>query len=177
MFLLAVISVFSGWLLYDFFVGNNWEIFWKDSLFILPNSGGAMDLNLVPSWIQLIPILLTIIGIGIAILFYLIIPSLPILLIDKLKPLYLLSYNKWFLRKFFYFFLVNPLNFIFNLLVLLIRQLIYQVNFIKIKNLIMIKLLKVLPVMEKIIRKYYFIVFLLSILSLFYIDMVFINDF
>ena len=38
MFLLAVISVFSGWLLYDFFVGNNWEIFWKDSLFILPNS-------------------------------------------------------------------------------------------------------------------------------------------
>ena len=177
MFLLAVISVFSGWLLYDFFIGNNWEIFWKDSLFILPNSGGAMDLNLVPSWIQLIPILLTIIGIGIAILFYLIIPSLPILLIDKLKPLYLLSYNKWFLRESFYFFLVKPLNFIFNLLVLLIQKLIYQINFIKIKNLFMIKILNILPIFENIIRKYYFILFLLSILSLFYIDMVFINDF
>ena len=177
MFLLAVISVFSGWLFYDFFVGNNWEIFWKNSLFILPNSDGAIDLNLVPSWIQLIPILLTIIGIGIAILFYLIIPSLPTLLIDKLKPLYLLSYNKWFLRKSFYFFLVKPLNFIFNLLVLLTRKLIYRVNFILIKNLIMIKLLNILPIIVNMTREYYFILFLLSILSLFYIDMVFINDF
>jgi len=177
MFLLAVMSIFSGWLLYDFFVGNNWEIFWKDSLFILPNSGGAMDLNLVPSWIQLFLILLSIIGIGIAILFYLIIPSLPILLIDKLKPLYLLSYNKWFLRKSFYFFLVKPLNFIFNLLVLLIQKQIYLVNFIIIKNFIMIKVLNKLPKIEKIIKKYFFILFLLSILSLFYIDLVFINDF
>ena len=177
MFLLAVMSIFSGWLLYDFFVGNNWEIFWKDSLFILPNSGGAMDLNLVPSWIQLFLILLSIIGIGIAILFYLIIPSLPILLIDKLKPLYLLSYNKWFLRKSFYFFLVKPLNLLFNLLVLLIQKQIYLVNFIIIKNFIMIKVLNQLPKIEKFIKKYFFILFLLSILSLFYIDMVFINDF
>ena len=46
MFLLAIISVFSGWLFYDFFVGNNWESFWKDSLFVLPTSDGLMDLNL-----------------------------------------------------------------------------------------------------------------------------------
>ena len=177
MFLLAIISVFSGWLFYDFFVGNDWVSFWKDSLFILPTSDGLMNLNLVPSWIQLLPILLTIIGIGIAILLYLIIPSLPSILIDKLKPFYLLSYNKWYLSELSYFFLVKPLKFIFNLLVLLFSALITQVNFVNTKNSIIIKLSNFFLIIEKVCRKHYFILFLLFLLSFFYIDMVFINDF
>jgi len=177
MFLLALISVFSGWLFYDFFVGNNWENFWKDSLFVLPTSDGLTNLNLVPSWIQLLPILLTIIGIGIAILLYLIIPSLPSILIDKLKPFYLLSYNKWYLSELSYFFLVKPLKFIFNLLVLLSSILIAQVNFVNKKNSIIIKLSNFFLIIEKVCRKHYFILFLLFLLSFFYIDMVFINDF
>ena len=177
MFLLAIMSVFSGWLFYDFFVGNNWDSFWKDSLFVLPASDGLMNNNLVPSWIQLLPILFTIIGIGIAILFYLIIPSLPIILIDKLKPFYLLSYNKWYLSELSYFFLFKPLKIIFNLLTILFSILIVQVNFVNTKNFIIIKLSNFFLIIEKLCKKHYFILFLLFLLFLFYIDMVFINDF
>ena len=177
MFLLAIISVFSGWLFYDFFVGNNWESFWKDSLFVLPSSNGLLNLNLAPSWIKLLPILLTIIGIGTAILLYLIIPSLPSILIDKLKPFYLLSYNKWYLSELSYFFLVKPLKFFFNLLVLLFSILIAQVNFVNKKNSIIIKLSNFFLISAKVCRKYYFILFLLFLLSLIFIDMVFIHDF
>jgi hypothetical protein len=78
--------------------------------------------------------------IGSAILLYLIIPSLPSILIDKLKPFYLLSYNKWYLSELSYFFLVKPLKFIFNILVLLFSISISQVNFVNKKNSIIIKL-------------------------------------
>ena len=177
MFLLAIISVFSGWLFYDFFVGSNWESFWKGSLFVLPPNFGMINLNLVPSWIQLLPILLTIIGIGIAILMYLIIPSLPSILIDKLKPFYLLSYNKWYFSELSYFFLIKPLKFIFNLFVQLFSILITQVKFINIKNSIITKLSNFILIIEKFFRNYYILIFLLFLVSLFFIEMVFINDF
>ena len=177
MFLLAIISVFSGWMFHDFFVGNNWESFWKDSLFILINNNRLTNLDLVPSWIKLFPILLTIIGIGISILLYLIMPNLPSILVDKLKPFYLLLHNKWYLKELFYLFLIKPLKFIFNLLVMSFSMLMNQFNFINSKTTIIMKISIFFFNTEIFFKKYYFFIFLFFLLFLFYVDMVFIYDF
>ena len=53
---LALGAIFAGWMGYDLFVGNHWQEFWGDSLFILPTHQAMEAAHHVPTWVKLLPI-------------------------------------------------------------------------------------------------------------------------
>ena len=77
LFILAFGAVFSGWFFKEMFVGVNWDYFWSNSIFILTGNDAIYKAHSVPKWVKLLPIVLAIIGISIATVFYVLIPDLP----------------------------------------------------------------------------------------------------
>ena len=86
----------SDWLFVDIFVGKHWDTFWGNSIFILSGNDALLNYNYVPKWVKLFPIVLGIIGISIATIFYVLMPQLPSILANSLRPIYLLFLNKWY---------------------------------------------------------------------------------
>ena len=179
MFLLAIMVVFSGWLFYDFFVGVNWPIYWKDTLYNL-SSNKAVDYQIkFPSWVKYFSILLSILGIFLATLLYLINRNLPDILIHKFKPLYLIFYNKWFLNKLVIFLTIKYLELVkvfLNLFLNIFKIQETVINKKKISFIIFCIFLKT----ERFYRKKYITIIILFFsltLFLFYLDIVFIYDF
>ena len=93
---LALGAIFAGWFGYQMFVGYDMEYFWGDSLFILPEHHAMEEAHHVAEWVKRLPVILASIGFGSAIFAYLIIPSLPKILVSFVKPIHTLFFNKWF---------------------------------------------------------------------------------
>ncbi len=110
LFCLAIGAVLSGWFFVELFVGKNWDIFWNHSIFILAGNDSLINAHFVPKWVKLFPIFLSIFGISIATIFYVLIPDLPRLLSEKMKSIYLLFYNKWYFDEFYNFIFVKPIK-------------------------------------------------------------------
>ncbi len=108
LFFLAIGAVLSGWFFVDLFVGKNWDDFWEQSLFILAGNDAFINSHFVPKWVKSFPIVLAIIGISIATIFYVLIPDLPIIVSKKFKPIYLLFFNKWYFDEIYTFIFVKP---------------------------------------------------------------------
>ena len=108
LFILAFGAVFSGWFFKDMFVGFNWDYFWSNSIFILTGNDAIYKAHSVPKWVKLLPIVLAIIGISIATVFYVLIPDLPSRVSKAFRVLYALFYNKWYFDEFINFIIVKP---------------------------------------------------------------------
>ena len=93
LFFLAIGSVVSGWFFVDLFTGKNSYNFWTNSIFILSGHDALINAFFVPKWVKLFPIVLGILGISIATIFYVLTPELPRITSIYLRPLYLLSFN------------------------------------------------------------------------------------
>ena len=59
------------------FVGKNWEYFWSETLFILAGNDALSNSQYVPKWVKLLPIVLSVIGISIATIFYVLLLNFP----------------------------------------------------------------------------------------------------
>lgn len=92
--LLMVPSVFSGYLLFNFFIGFGTN-FWETALFILPENYLLLDIEFLPIFYKNIPLLITILGIVSAVYIYFI----------NLNFFYRLKYNYYF--KKIYLFLMK----------------------------------------------------------------------
>ena len=66
----------------------------------------------VPKWVKLLPIVLAIIGISIATVFYVLIPDLPGKVSSTFRVFYTLFYNKWFFDEIYNNLFVKPLKII-----------------------------------------------------------------
>ena len=171
--LLSLFSVFFGWLFHDFFIGYNWKIFWKNSLFIMSTSDFLKNLNAVPAWVKLLPIVLTIIGIGLALVLIIIIPNISSLLLHKFTLSYLITFKKHFLSKYIYLLFLNPLKLILNFLLPFSKILIVR-NIIASKNKDVKKKIKIF-FFE--IKQLHFKCFLLIIVLLFLVLFYFFNKY
>ncbi len=110
LFVLAFGAVFSGWFFKEMFIGNNWDYFWSDSIFILAGNDAMIDAHNVPKWVKLLPIVLAIIGISVATIFYVLITELPNRAVNSFKTLHTLFFNKWYFDEIYNFLFVKSIS-------------------------------------------------------------------
>jgi NADH-quinone oxidoreductase subunit L len=105
---LAIGAVISGAVAVDWFIGPDRMEFWGQSLLVLPNHDVLDHIEHLPVWVELAPLVVGLIGIGVAYLFYIRSPELPAQLAASLRPLYLFLYNKWYFDELYDFLFVRP---------------------------------------------------------------------
>ena len=104
---LALGALGSGFLLRNAFIGADFTKFWGASI-AAPATGIMGALDTIPHGIALAPLIAAIIGIFIAVFFYLISPATPVALSRALKPVYLFLLNKWYFDEIYDALLVKP---------------------------------------------------------------------
>ncbi|HEY2034144.1 MAG TPA: NADH-quinone oxidoreductase subunit L [Rhizomicrobium sp.] len=104
--LLAAGALFAGAAFNHVFVGIDAGGFWRTSLGAVTGHHGAEAE--VPLWVELAPIILTIIGFGIAYYYYVLHPDLPPKMAARKGPLYTFVYNKWYFDELYDFLFVRP---------------------------------------------------------------------
>lgn len=106
--ILALGSIFAGWGFYDWFVGDDLQRFWGDSIFIAETHTALNDAHGVPLWVKLLPLLVAIIGIALAYFMYNGRRPYAESLAKKLAPLYRLSLHKWYFDEAYNRLFVKP---------------------------------------------------------------------
>ncbi len=104
---LAVGAFASGFVLKPYFIGAQFQTFWGNSIAVAANSG-MLSMDSVTGLAKMAPLLVAIIGILVAVLFYLLVPSLPGRLAQGMAPLYRFLLNKWYFDEIYDALLVRP---------------------------------------------------------------------
>jgi NADH-quinone oxidoreductase subunit L len=105
---LAIGATFFGGLGYSYFVGDQHEAFWKSSIFVLPRLNSLGELESVPGVVRYLPLVMALAGIGIAYVFYVVDPRLPVRLAQRFRELYLFILNKWYFDELYDVLFVRP---------------------------------------------------------------------
>ena len=108
LYLLAAGAIFAGALGYNLFVGDGLAQFWGESIQILPHHTALAEAHNVPIWVKVLPLAVGIGGIGLAYYMYIVHTDLPAVWAQKLRPVYLLSYNKWYFDEIYDWLFVRP---------------------------------------------------------------------
>ncbi len=106
---LAVGAVFAGLAFEKLFIGDAHSAFWLSSIFHGADNHvlHAMHHD-VPAWAAGMPTLMMLIGLAVAVLFYLVKPELPKQLAREQEPLYKFLLNKWYFDEIYDFLFVRP---------------------------------------------------------------------
>ena len=105
---LALGAIFSGWLGYEVFVGHDMAAFWGDAIFILPGHDALANAHHVPVWVKVLPIILAASGVILAVIAYIVMPSLPARIALLFAPIYQLFFNKWYFDELYDRIFVAP---------------------------------------------------------------------
>ncbi len=105
---LALGAIFAGMLAQNAFVGDNWQAFWGQSLVVLEHHRGPFEAHHVPFWVKALPLGVALAGIILAWLMYIRYRSCPPRLASALRPLYLMSFNKWYFDELYDRLFVRP---------------------------------------------------------------------
>nr|WP_295462020.1 NADH-quinone oxidoreductase subunit L [Mesorhizobium sp.] len=108
LFILAAGALFAGVLFHDFFIGEEYEHFWKAALFILPDNHILHDFHGVPLWVKLAPFVAMLLGFATAWYFYIRSPETPKALAEQHRGLYAFLLNKWYFDELYDFLFVRP---------------------------------------------------------------------
>ena len=108
LFLLAIGAVFAGVVFNEFFVGHEYDPFWKGALFTLPDNAILEEFHHVPLWVKLSPFVAMLIGLLVAWQFYIRSPESPKELASRHRVLYAFLLNKWYFDELYDFLFVRP---------------------------------------------------------------------
>src|SRR5690606_25907980 len=108
LFILAVGALFAGIAFQSYFVGGNYESFWQDSLFTLPDNHILHTFHAVPLWVKVSPIVAKVLGLLVASQFYIRSPETPKRLAADHRFVYAFLLNKWYFDELFDFLFVRP---------------------------------------------------------------------
>lgn len=108
LFILAIGAVLSGWMFYELFVGHHWYDFWRQSIFIDPANNIMDDAHHVPKWVKLLPLFISLAGIGLAIIIYGMMPSVARVIARLFRPIHQLFYRKWYFDEIYDAVFVRP---------------------------------------------------------------------
>lgn len=106
--LLAVGAIFSGSLGYDLFVGDGGEGFWRASILVLPGHDALAEAHHAPWYIKLTPLVLAVLGMGLAFLVYFMFPGLAGHAAERFPRVHAFLYNKWYFDEIYDRLLVRP---------------------------------------------------------------------
>jgi NADH-quinone oxidoreductase subunit L len=108
LYVLAAGAVVAGGLGYSAFVGGGMEAFWGESIKVLPQHNSIEAAHHVPFWVKILPVIVGIIGIGIAYGLYIRDPSVPGRLATTWRGLYRFLLNKWYFDELYDLLFVRP---------------------------------------------------------------------
>jgi len=109
LFLLAIGAIFAGWALEGWFVGHEWQHFWHGSIVNGPTNHIMEHLAHPPLWVEHAPLVMGVLGIGLAYMMYMANPLLPIRLAESFRSIYLFLLNKWYFDELYDRIFVQPL--------------------------------------------------------------------
>jgi len=96
LFFLAAGAIFAGGIAHAFFVGEGRSAFWGSSILVLAEHDPLEAIEHIPGIVSLLPLIVAVLGIATAYLFYMFRPGWPALAVERLRPLYLFLLNKWY---------------------------------------------------------------------------------
>jgi NADH-quinone oxidoreductase subunit L len=105
---LGVGALCTGFLLHGWFIGEDWQAFWKGAIFNGPQNHVLAAIEQVPGWVEAAPTVVGLLGIATAYAMYMAFPLLPMQLAQSFRPIYLLLLNKWYFDEIYDALLVQP---------------------------------------------------------------------
>ncbi|MEI9884942.1 MAG: NADH-quinone oxidoreductase subunit L [Rhizomicrobium sp.] len=105
---LAAGAVFAGAIFDHLFIGEGSAAFWHGAVAAIAGNGLGPQPEDFPLWVELAPIVLTILGFAVAYYYYILNPDLPAKMAAKRGMLYLFLYNKWYFDELYDFLFVRP---------------------------------------------------------------------
>jgi NADH-quinone oxidoreductase subunit L len=105
---LATGAVLAGWLMYDNFVGDLVDQFWGNAILVLDSHPALHHAHDVPLWVKLSPLVVGVVGIGLAYVMYISKPDMPAKMAERFRPIYLMSFNKWYVDELYDKIFVRP---------------------------------------------------------------------
>ncbi|WP_157015319.1 NADH-quinone oxidoreductase subunit L [Mesorhizobium xinjiangense] len=108
LFILAAGALFAGVIFHEYFIGHDYEHFWKGALFTLPDNHILHEFHDIPLWAKLSPFVAMLLGLGVAYQFYIRSPETPRKLAGQHRLLYAFLLNKWYFDELYDFLFVKP---------------------------------------------------------------------
>jgi len=108
LFVLAVGAVFAGWALEAWFIGGHEASFWAGSIYNAPANHVLEHAHHAPTWVKVLPVVMAVLGIGLAYVMYILNPLLPVRLAETFRPVYLFLLNKWYFDELYDAVFVRP---------------------------------------------------------------------
>ncbi|HYC65662.1 MAG TPA: NADH-quinone oxidoreductase subunit L [Reyranellaceae bacterium] len=108
LYVLAAGAVLSGFVAYDWFVGDAWQAFWGKSIAVVSTKEILHHAHEVPVWVKVLPLVMAVSGIALSYYFYVMRPSLPAETAAKVPALYKFSFNKWYFDELYDAIFVRP---------------------------------------------------------------------
>jgi NADH-quinone oxidoreductase subunit L len=95
LYVLAIGAIFAGVAGYEYFVGHHRAEFWGAAIKVLPENDSIEHAHHVPVWVKVLPLVASVIGIGVSYGLYVRDPSIPGQLAARFEGLYRFLLNKW----------------------------------------------------------------------------------
>jgi NADH-quinone oxidoreductase subunit L len=108
LYILGFGAIFAGVIFHEFFVGHDYEAFWKGSLFTAAGNNVIHDFHNVPKWVKWSPFVVMAAGFLLAYQFYIRKPNQPKELAEQHQGLYQFLLNKWYFDELYDFLFVRP---------------------------------------------------------------------
>jgi NADH-quinone oxidoreductase subunit L len=105
---LALGALFAGVVFSHDFIGEDAGEFWKGALFLGPYKQLLEAREDIPTFAKQLPTLLMVFGFLVAVLFYVVAPSIPAWLARIFRPLYEFLLNKWYFDELYDMIFVRP---------------------------------------------------------------------
>ncbi|MEX2454331.1 MAG: NADH-quinone oxidoreductase subunit L [Rhodospirillaceae bacterium] len=105
---LAIGAIFSGYLGYEYFVGDGMKNFWGSSIFVLPGNDSIEAAHHVATWVKVLPIAVAVAGIAAAYYAYMYSKDLPSRIAARFSGIYRFLLNKWYFDELYDFLFVRP---------------------------------------------------------------------
>ena len=105
---LSLGAIFAGWALDNWFVGAGFEEFWNGAIVNPPGTNILEALEHVPGWVEMLPLIVAVAGIGLAYVMYIQNPLLPVRLAATAPAVYRFLLNKWYFDELYSAIFVQP---------------------------------------------------------------------
>jgi NADH-quinone oxidoreductase subunit L len=108
LYVLAAGAILAGALGYAYFVGDHRAAFWGDAIRVLRAEDPLEHAHHVPVWVKVLPLVASVVGIGVSWGLYVRDPSLPGALAARFAALYRFLLNKWWFDELYDRIFVRP---------------------------------------------------------------------
>ena len=83
LFILSIFTIFSGVYFVDYFMYHDYQYLWQSSIYLSENNHVIESIHYVPKWVKYSPLVMMVIGLITAVIFYLLYPKVPKFLSSK----------------------------------------------------------------------------------------------